>query len=390
MSSNLDNPLDQIIEDAANDVFGAEAEETEVVEPAEVEAAEETETPEVEASASEETEKTSKVEVKTESTDATPLQATPEAEAGSDDEFSKRFGIPTKSVTGKENRIPYSRVKSIISKNEKDTEARLAKKFEDQYKPKLSEFEGKVKDYEGRLTKVNQFEQMMTGDPQTFLSVLSTIPAYKPFFDYINKLADDVETGAKVPAAGVGTVAQPTTPTLVEDPADPMPQPNKPQADGSKVYDLQGLQSLLAWQERRVTKHVSTQFESTLSKRLGPFEQRKAQEEHLKTVILPELNRQIAEAEANWPGFKENETEITAALDQNKNLSLEGAYRMVVLPKLSADRSRIRTELLAEIKRQPVSTAVASSRTSPRAPQAGPRSLEDIVLEEARRLGGDV
>ena len=384
MSSNLDNPLDQIIEDAANDVFGAEVEDT-TPETTEVEAA----APETEV----ETEATPELssEVKVESKETTESIEVPEVvEAGSDDEFSKRFGIPTKSVTGKENRIPYSRVKSIISKNEKDTEARLAKKFEDQYKPKLSEFEGKVKDYEGRLTKVNQFEQMMTGDPQTFLSVLSTIPAYKPFFDYINKLADDVETGAKVPAGTGVAGAQPTTPTIVEDPADPMPQPNKPQADGSKVYDLQGLQSLLAWQERRVEKRVGAQFESTLAKRLGPFEQRKAQEEHLKTVILPELNRQIAEAEANWPGFKENETEITAALEQNKNLSLEGAYRMVVLPKITADRSRIRTELLAEIKRQPVSTAVASSRTTPRAPQSGARSIEEIILEEARRLGGDV
>src|SRR3990167_8018641 len=152
------------------------------------------------------------------------------------DDFDKKFGIAAKSVTGAENKIPYSRVKKIVTKAQNDAKAEARKEFEIEFQPaKFKEFSDKVTDYEGRLTKVAEFENILENEPKKFLDILSRIPAYKEFFGYISKLAE----GQGAPTAAVGDST--AKPAIVVDPADPMPQPNRTNPDGSKVYDLDGL-----------------------------------------------------------------------------------------------------------------------------------------------------
>jgi hypothetical protein len=120
-------------------------------------------------------------------TDSTEVgsPASKPAEAAPVDEFDKRFGLPGQQPGGRENRIPYTRVKAMVKKAEEDSKANALKEFQ----PRLTEFEAKVKDYEGRLTQVAQFEQIMTQDPDRFLGMLSQLPAYKNFFDTVAALA---------------------------------------------------------------------------------------------------------------------------------------------------------------------------------------------------------
>ena len=380
--SEMINERDQMIEDALSDLM-QDDDDTDTTETAAVE-----ETPEVEAAANDPTEEVTKEPAVTaaEKVEAVVEKPVPVPSAEVIEEFSKRFGIPEKTVTGRENRIPYSRVKKIIEKNERELKDKYSKQFDAEYKPKLSDYETKVKDYEGRLEKVGQFEQVLFNDPQAHLQTLSQIPAYKPFFDYLNKVA--AEQDAKPSATVADPAKQPVTVQFVDDPADPRPGPNKTAADGSKVYDLDGHQQLMDWYERRATKRAteeaSKRFDAELSKRLGPIEQER-QKRDFEAKSMAIIDKQLADART-WPMFTEHEDAITAALAADRNLSLEGAYRNVVLPKLVEKANTARSTVLTEMKRQPASTAVIT-RTAPRQPQVVAGDRDAMILAELQKQG---
>lgn len=311
--------------------------------------------------------------------DEQPAGQAPEAETSppAQDDFARRFGIVEKSVTGKENRIPYSRVRKIIEKHEKDLSARLAKQYTDQYTPKIEDLSKRVQEYEERLAQVGQFEQVMANDPQGFLQMLSRLPAYKPLFDYLHKAAE-VLPPEKLAS---GQTTPQTTPPSGQD---EMPGPNKVLPDGSRVYDMEGLQALLDWQERRVTSRLTRQVEENLSQRLTPIERERQYQAYVQS-LLPEIDKQIAEART-WPQFVEHEKEIVKAMQADSSLSLEGAYRKVVIPKLVAQNAQARTRVMAELRSRTASTAVPVNQAGATVPDE-PQSTQEVVWRELRKQG---
>lgn len=265
------------------------------------------------------------------------------------DEFEKKFGIPAQSVTGRENRIPYSRVKKIIEKREKDLEA--------SFTPKLAESEAKIKDYEGRLGQVAQFERVMREEPEKFVAMLKTLPQYQ---------------------AILAPKAQEATPPAQAQPVDDMPQPDEKLADGSLVYSMEGLKALNAWNRAQARKEVMDEVQ----KLYGPIQQEWQQQQHLNAMV-PQIQAQIAEAR-KWPLFNEHEADIVKALQADQRLSLEGAYRQVVIPRMVPDRDKMRQEILKEIKKAPAaSTSAPAQATRPGSQSSGPRTLEQVINEAA-------
>ena len=291
------------------------------------------------------------------------------------DDFEKKWGIPSKSVTGRENRLPHSRVKTMVTKAEQESYARGLKEAEGKHAPKLQEYETKIKDYDERWQRVAAFENVMENDPKTFLTELSKIPAYKEFFDHIGRLA-----------AGSASPAGPVEPTL--DHSD-MPQPDQTLSDGSKVYSLDGLALRDEWLARKIEERAVTQAEARMAKRYQPIEQEWQQQQRL-AQIAPQVERQIADART-WPNFSELEPEVVKILRSDPSISLDRAYvrayQEQVIPKVSVDRNKMRTELLAELKQKPVSSSAPSGQARPSPQQAGPRSIEQIILDELKAAG---
>ena len=301
----------------------------------------------------------------------------PAEQSQESDDFAKRFGLQSQSVTGRENRIPYSRVKKIVARAEQEAIAKAKKDLEGAPQPKLQEFETKVKDYEDRLGKVAQFEQMIEFQPREFLNFLSTLPAYKEFFDYINQLS-------------TGTQGQPQKEEAYLDPST-MPQPDETLSDGSKVYSLAGLAKRDEWLARPIEVKALAAAEARIAERYKPMEDQ-WQAEQRRQQAIPIIQKQIAEAR-QWQGFADSEPEIIEALKADPNLTLEAAYRKVVVPKLEArvaasqpDRNKMRQEILEELKRKPASTATPAAQVKPQTPSAGRRSLEDIIQDAANSL----
>lgn len=321
------------------------------------------------------------------------VKAEPEAPAEDvtkpvQDDFEKRFGIPAQGPTGRENRIPYSRVKKIAENAEKSTESRVRKEFEGFINPKQyqeletkikQEYEPKLQDYESRLTQVAEFEQLMTTNQAGFLTLLAQrVPGYAeilaPLFDQ-------------------GHGAQEPRQAVAQAPQDEMPQPDRELSDGSRVYSLEGLKALREWDRRQVEKAVLTQVE----KRFGPIEQSYQSYQRVQAA-LPQVQAQIAEAR-QWPLFNESEQEIVVALQKNPTWNLERAYQAVVLPKIQAERDKIaetakvdkekvRAEILREMKQTPRSTSAPSTSSKPQSQAVGGnRSMEDIISEAVKAAG---
>jgi hypothetical protein len=287
------------------------------------------------------------------------------------DEFAKKFGLQSQSVTGRENRIPYSRVKKIVTKAELEAKTAAQKEFDTQFQPKLQEFETKVKDYEGRLEKVAQFEHILDNDPKQFLNMLSGHPAYKEFFEYVSGL---VQGGTKEEAAPQQYLDNST-----------MPQPDVTLADGSQVYSLEGLSKRDEWLARQVEDRAVKAAEQRVAQRYAPIEQEWQAQQRIQQTV-PIIQKQIAEART-WDRFTDLEPRIIEVLKADPNISLDRAYLKVyqsdVVPKLQTNRDDMRKSILEELKKQPVSGAPISG-TKPNPAPTGPRSLEQIIADEVQ------
>lgn len=281
--------------------------------------------------------------------------------------MDKKLGIPS-HTNGRENRIPYSRVKKIVEGAEKRALEPLQKQ--------IAELTPKIQEYEQRLTQVAEFEQVMTQDPGRFLDMLSTLPAYSQFFQLVEQFA---ASQGQTPQAGPEQTVQ----QILEN--DPMPEPDNEDGSG---YTMEGLKKLLDWNSRvvegRVTKQVESQYK--------PIKERFEAEQKL-AELTPKVQAQM-EAAYQWPKFAENEAEIIKVLEKHPTATLEQAYQHVVVPKLIADeqklRADIRQQVLSELKKAPpVSTGVPVSGTKPRPTNlsSGPRSLEDVIKEQMEEKG---
>lgn len=269
------------------------------------------------------------------------------------DQFAKDHGLPPQVPGARENRIPYSRVKSISDSAVKKALAPV--------QTELTAHKQKVTEYEQRLAQVGQFEHILQNDPEKFLNMLTTIPAYRQIFDQLSQAA---KRGAVQQAQPGG---QPMNPT------DQMPQPN---ADGQ--YDIDGLRKLLDWN--------AAQVEKRLEQRYKPIEDQWQAQRRIEE-LAPQIQAEI-DAARKWPKFTENEEAITRAIASDSRLSLEGAYRQTVFPTLVSDRDKMRAELLEEIKKAPTSTASPAGATRPAPARTGPKTTEQIILDSIKDLPG--
>lgn len=306
-----------------------------------------------------------------------PAEQAEEATKAPQDDFDKKFGLSAQSSSGRENRIPYSRVKKITEKAVNDAKTDWSKTLTTSHVPvsKFQEAETKLKDYEGRFEQVAQFEKFMATDQLGFLKRLYQQPGYK-------ELLDQLAAGPAQPVAPV----QPSAP-VEED----FPQPDQQLSDGSKVYSMEGLKALREWDRKQVATAVLKEVET----RYAPLEQDYKAYQQTQAVI-PQVQRQIEEART-WPLFNESEADIVKSLQVNPAYTLERAYQAVVFPKMKAEQERLageakvsketmRAELLKELKQAPRSTAAATGPNRPAPAPTGPRSIEDVINESLKAL----
>lgn len=361
MSDNLEDVIVSAVEDATSPE-PAEVDETPSETPLEAtpEAPESTTTEEVVPEAAPE-------EVASPAVKAADAVAKPEQ-----DEFEKKFGIPKESSPGRENRIPYSRVTKIVAKAVKDAETQATASLT----PRIKEFETKITDYEARLVqsgqlekKVADFERVMIQEPAKFVSMLKTLPQYK---DLLSQPAQPEAVNPETPIS------------------DDMPMPDQELENGSKVYSLEGLRDLNAWNRAQARKETLVEVEKLYGPIAHSYEENQKQaaaEKYKQEVLVPAVTAQIQDA-YTWPLFKDNEDAIVKVLNENPKFNLERAYQTVVLPLLQTSKDNMRKQVIKDLQKAPVATSapISGSRPVPQPAKSGPRDLEEIIREQAATL----
>lgn len=174
----------------------------------------------------------------------------------------------------------------------------------------------------------------------------------------LEEFARDVRGDTRVMLEKIAQV-DPRYRAFLEPAPAPAPQPMDlpaPDADwnGAKTWSMEAFQkSVIPYIVQQAKAEAKAEAEGVLK----PLKERE-QAEQSSRALQARTRTQIAEAQ-QWPGFKDHEAAILQALRDDSaaaarehrrpTLSLDGAYRQVVVPKLAADRNAMREELIKEI-----------------------------------------
>lgn len=272
------------------------------------------------------------------------------------------FGVQLKPlIPGKrENAIPQSRVKQMVEKaREKWTKA---------HQTELQAREAKL----AAAEKAHQdLIQMALRDPETNLrQLIEANPAYKDAVQKVMGIAPEAVTSAA--------------------PGDPMPQPTGQFPDGSAGYTPEDMTKLMEWNARRAEERAYKRYEADANKRFGPI-QREWQAQKAFEAQVPQLRERVAKAEALWGAdrMKKHEAEITAKLKASPNPTdhWEQIVAEVMVPKLAAERTSMREEILKELKAAPAAAAKGAPAATAADTPTGSRTLEQVIKDELTSRG---
>lgn len=157
--------------------------------------------------------------------------------------------------------------------------------------------------------------------------------------------------------------------------ADERPEPDVLLEDGRMVYSGEAMELLMDWRERQLDKRYSEQY--------GPIRE-SFQHQQIMSQAHQEASGILTDART-WPGFKEHETAIRDVMAADGRVTLDSAYRRVVVPSLqkqdAESRAKLRQELLAELRGKP-----SASTTNPSAGSVDPpKSYQGMSTEDIMR-----
>lgn len=172
------------------------------------------------------------------------------------------------------------------------------------------------------------------------------------------------------------TYAQALQPARPAAQADPEPKPDLQLADGTFTYSRDQFNKLFEWRERQLEQRVTQKF--------APLQDAFDKQARLSSGMA-KAQAAIDEART-WQGFNENIKDIYSLMKADKRVTLESAYRRVVVPKLAQSdkdkRESLRQEILQELKSKPA----ANTETPGRVTNAAPASYKGKSTEEIMRM----
>lgn len=266
--------------------------------------------------------------------------------------------------------IPYDRHEAVLTKTRREYDEKLAATQRE-----LDSLAwARAQDAQDKLRALD----LADSNPQVFFEALLKDPRYAAL-------------AANLRGAGSNEPAKAAAAPAAAAPVGDQPKPDVLLPDGTLTYSEEGLQKLLDWTATKARTGALEEMDRRLDERLGPV--KPLIESHQTQVLWNQaVSKQrvvLEEARSKWPGFKDAEPAIKAFMGQrgNEAVSLEAAYRAVVIPKFQADRDSMRQQILDEINARP---AAASQVRPPRAetavPPSGPRDLEQVIAESIRGL----
>lgn len=284
-----------------------------------------------------------------------PAETPAAAAAVAQDEVDKLLaaeGIQPTSIRG-ENRIPYSRTKTIITNAQKKWE-------ETHVTPLRTELDG----FKSRVTNYEAQEQLADRDPDAFIRTLASVdPRYQKF------LTPQESAKPAVPAAD----------------ADPEPQPDKDLETGQLFYTPEKWKEVQAWNRRQATRDAKAEFE----REYGPILQEQKQARDFREAAAanaPVVRSQIDRVNTTYGKdfVTKHQDAIVAALDAaeraNKPLTLAEAAAQVLIPLMRSDEAAIRAKVVEELNSRSAKARTGTPASTQVTPVADTQNLSGEAL----------
>lgn len=295
-----------------------------------------------------------------------PKKKDEELDPNSEEALLKELGLKPRP-DGRVHRIPVPRVAKILgAARVKATEAskaavtiigkalgvpdaELATATVETLGPKLTETLADVAELRDRVSVMDELAPIMLSDGDAFIAMLANSNP-----EQYGKFAAVLKEGYQPP----------TRTELPEEKNDPRPEPDLtvklPDGTVGKTYSLEGQQKLEAWQERKTERKVQAALDARF-KPLDDANKSARSQQARQQQVLHELNDFMSEAH-QWTGFEADKDAILAETKLvDKKIPFRRAVRMayekVVFGKLHTDRTKMRAEILAELKKAPTSTS---------------------------------
>jgi Fe-S-cluster formation regulator IscX/YfhJ len=342
---------------------------------------------------------TPEVETKTTVDDATgdEGEVKPEEQEQQIDALMQELGIKPKA-NGKDNYIPYSRVRKITEAREAKAVEIFAKGFGlDPKTVKFNDLESAISEkLEGFNTRADEFdtaEQIMMQDPDRYIRILAHVEPEK-----YGKFAAilDAKPEEKVTAGESSD----------DDIFKNMPRPDlkmkMPDGSEGESYTLKGMQEVFKYAiqigEQRAEERANKVLKPVIDDRKKAEDARKQQE--FDTKLDKQIDEEFAEA-SQWEGFTEHRDEIIAAMRADtaqakksgkfKFKNIHAAYIAIVPKKLreagTANEQEMRKKILAEMNKTTRSTAVTGDVSSGKPVESSGDPITDAIRGAIRKSG---
>lgn len=190
---------------------------------------------------------------------------------------------------------------------------------------------------------------------------------------FVKVMLEDPKIGALIRQT-LGTVAPAAAAEKVEPKADVLND------DGTVGYSPEAMQRII--EQQAVT--LQEKFNAMLQEKFGLVEPLVQEHQAGKAfeAARVKMSSVVEDARNTWPGFKDNESEIKAFLGAkgNERVTLEQAYRKVVMPKFQSTEDQIRAKVLKELEgREAAVQSVRTPQQRATRTEGGKRSTEDII-----------
>jgi hypothetical protein len=289
----------------------------------------------------------------------------------------KEQGLEAPKPGQRENKLPYSRVHKITEN--------AIKRTTDKYTGELKKRDDELATIRPEVENYRRADALAAKDPDKYIAALAQHD------QRYQKFVQNAEAVAKASAV-------PAVTDIVAPENDPMPKKDMKFADGSEGYTEEGFQKLLEWNQRAGARQALKSVEA----RFGPLEKahkattaaeaaQAKQAEQVQAIrnttnLLRKHFGDIFTADEKLAN--EGKSEIIAYQRTNRCTLLEAGLA-VLLPKLAADRARIRKELIAEsaTRKKVVRPAPAQVKAVRKVDPNAPVDLNQVINDAIDAAG---
>lgn len=324
---------------------------------------------------------------------ATTEDKTDQKSGAEEDDLDKFFagqGIQPKDGQGREGRIRYTRMKKMWGNREQQLRTELTSAHE----KTLGDIRQQIAERDRRLSEIDVTNRLIVENPTFYLqSLLAVRPEYK----------DAIVAAAKQ----FGLSAAPERAAVEED---PRPTPDVKFADGSLGYSDHGLQKLLDWNTRQAVKQAQAGFEKTYGQPIQTLQQRDqqlrqqqqeiaARDMHARRVQQNvEMARKVYgrafDDDFGTLGNIKPDSAIMKVMNDHKDprtgqvtIGFLEACAMALIPKMQADRNKIREEVTTELRQRPAAARRAAPAAHVASSTETPSTVEGIITDQMRKAG---